>query len=76
MKVSELIKQLADLSPDDDICALYWERPVYDSEDEIALPKRAWAEICDQFDSWDNRDKDLSHWIADAVIEKVETFVN
>ena len=77
MKVSELIRQLNQLNPNDDICALYWEKPSYDydDDDENVLTTEAWAEICHEFDEWDDAGVELSEWIADAVIEKTEVRV-
>lgn len=74
MKVSELINQLIKIQPDEDICVLYWEKPSYDydSDDENVLTKEAWAEICTEFDNWEDAGVELSEWIADAVIEKSE----
>lgn len=74
MKVSELLKQLGELNPNDDICALYWEKPSYDydDDDENVLTAEAWAEICTEFDDWEDAGTELSEWIADAVIEKSE----
>ena len=34
MKVTELLKQLGELNPNDDICVLYWEKPSYDYDDD------------------------------------------
>ena len=72
MKVSALLKQLNDLNPNDEICVLYWIKEAYDysdvEEEEITL--EALAEICKEFDEWDDAGHDVSQWIADAVIEK------
>lgn len=75
MKVKDLLKQLSDANPEDDICALWWEKPNYDydPDDETELTTNAWAEICKEFDEWDNAGVEISEWIADAVIEKAET---
>ena len=72
MKVSALLKQLNDLNPDDDICALYWIKESYDYSDveEEEITQEAWAQICKEFDEWDDAGRDVSEWIADAVIEK------
>jgi len=74
MKVAELLKQLNELNPNDDICVLYWEKPSfdYDDDDENVLTAEAWAEICTQFDKWEDAGNELSEWIADAVIEMTE----
>jgi hypothetical protein len=74
VKVSELLKQLGELNPNDDICVLYWEKPSYDydDDDENVLTAEAWAEICAEFDDWEDAGTELSEWIADAVIEKSE----
>ena len=56
MKVSALLKQLNDLNPNDEICALYWIKESYDysdvEEEEVTL--EAWAQICKEFDEWDD----------------------
>jgi hypothetical protein len=72
MKVSALLKQLNDLNPDDEICALYWTKEAYDYRDieEEEITREAWVEICKEFDECDNAGLDVSEWIADAVIEK------
>jgi len=74
VKVSELMKQLGELKPDDDIIALWWEKPSfdYDPEDEVQLTDSAWQEICREFNEWEDAGNDISEWIADAVIEKSE----
>lgn len=74
MKVFELTQQIKLLNPNDDICALWWEKPSYDydSDDENVLTKEAWTEICTEFDKWEDAGTELSEWIADAVIEKSE----
>lgn len=78
MKVADLVRQIKLLNPDDDICVLYWEKPSYDydSDDENVLTKEAWAEICKEFDDWEDAGTELSEWIADAVIEKSEERVS
>lgn len=74
MKVKDLLKIMSELNPEDDICALWWEKPnyEYDPDDELVLTDEAWVEICKEFDAWDNAGLDVSEWIADAVIEKAE----
>ena len=44
----------------------------YPTDDEHTLTDGAWAEICKEFDEWDDAGNDVSEWIADAVIEKAE----
>jgi hypothetical protein len=74
MKVSSLLKILEGKSPDENICALIWlkENMEYPTYDENILTDEAWAEICKEFDEWDNAGSDVSEWIADAVVEKSE----
>ena len=74
MKVSEVIKLLSAHKPDDEIIAVWFEKPNFDfPEDyELTLTDKAWSEICTEFDSWDNADRDIANWIADAVLEHSE----
>lgn len=75
MKVSQLIKQMNELNPDDEIIVLWWQKFDYDYEqgDELVLTNEAWNKISTEFDAWDDAGNDISEWIADAVIEHAET---
>jgi hypothetical protein len=74
MKVKDLLKSMNELDPEDDVCALFWIKPHYEflGEDELKLTDEGWAEVCKEFDEWDNAGQDVTEWIADAVIEKAE----
>lgn len=72
MKVKALIEQLSKLDPEDDICALYWTKDLFDyeMEDEYILTKEVWAKIVNQFDG--EEFSTVGEWIADGVIEYAE----
>ena len=65
---------LSRYSPDDELCILYWDKEQFDYRDDEheVLTTEKWAEICKEFDEWEDAGHSVSEWIADAVIEKVE----
>jgi hypothetical protein len=74
MKVKTLLEMLSRHSPEEELCVLYWDKEQFDYRDDEheVLTTEAWAEICKEFDEWDGAGHQVSEWIADAVIEKVE----
>ena len=71
MKVQKIIKWLQDLDPDSDIACLWWTKPSFfeDDWDGEEVSNQMWADICQEFDDWDNAGADINDWIADAIIE-------
>ena len=74
MIVKQIIEMLSHHHPDDELCVLYWDKEQFDYRDDEheILTTQAWAEICKEFDEWEDAGHSVSEWIADAVIEKVE----
>jgi hypothetical protein len=70
MKVEKLIEILQKSHKGtDDICVLWWSKPeVVDLDDKI-LTDEDWAEVCLEFDEWQDADFALNEWIADAVLQ-------
>ena len=68
MKVENLIKILQEEhKPTDDICVLWWNKP--EDFDDKTLSDESWADICLEFDEWQDADTSISEWIADAVLQ-------
>ena len=74
MKVKTLLEMLSRHSPEEELCVLYWDKEQFDYRDDEheILTTEAWAEICKEFDEWEDAGHASGEWIADAVIEKVE----
>jgi hypothetical protein len=74
MKVKTLLEMLSRYSPEDELCVLYWDKEQFDYRDDEheVLTTEKWAEISKEFDEWEDAGHQVSEWIADAVIEKVE----
>lgn len=74
MIIKQIIEMLSRYSPDDELCILYWDKEQFDYRDDEheVLTTEKWAEICKEFDEWEDAGHSVSEWIADAVIEKVE----
>ena len=74
MKVKTLLEMLGRHSPEEELCVLYWDKEQFDYRDDEheVLTTEAWAEICKEFDEWEDAGHASGEWIADAVIEKVE----
>ena len=70
MRVSQLLKMLEAYGPDDNLCVLYWDKPLFDNLDDLVLTGANWDEVCAEFDNWEDAGTDVSQWINDAVIEK------
>jgi hypothetical protein len=71
MKVSKVIEALQQLSQDDEILVLWWEKNAFDfPEDyEIKLTDDGWLKVVKDFDEWGNAGSDIDDWIAEATIE-------
>jgi hypothetical protein len=72
--IKQIIEMLSRYHPDDELCILYWDKEQFDYRDDEheVLTTEKWAEICKEFDGWEDAGHSVSEWIADAVIEKVE----
>jgi hypothetical protein len=73
MKAKDIAKYFSELEPDSDICALWFERPGYATEDGEKEPtKETWAVVCEQFDNSRSVDyviEYVSEWVAEKVAE-------
>lgn len=64
MKVKEVIKALEELSPDEEICVLWWERQNFvDTSEEV------WNKVCDIFDKSDSVGDDVSMTIVQTLTD-------
>lgn len=52
MKVKDLIKHLSEMDPEDDICALVYDKRQFDfsDDDDMVLTKEGWEKLCNDFD--------------------------
>lgn len=64
MKVKEVIKALEELSPDEEICVLWWER-----ENFSDLPVETWNKLCEIFDKSDSVGDDVSLTIVQTLTD-------
>jgi hypothetical protein len=71
MKVEKLIEILQKSHKGtDDICVLWWSKPWADETiDDFILTDENWAEVCAEFDAWQDADFAISEWVADAVLQ-------
>lgn len=71
MRVADLIAMLSRYSPDTQVCALYWDKELfdYDKEDETHLTDEAWGRICREFDETEELGASVTEWIRDAALE-------
>lgn len=49
MKVADLIKQLSELNPDEEIFALVYNKEMFPDPDGLALSTDAWNKVVDTF---------------------------
>lgn len=52
MKVKELLEQLMKLDPEDNVCALLYDKSKFDfpADDELMLTDAGWEQLCKDFD--------------------------
>lgn len=52
MKVAELIEALSKLSPDENVCALVYDKSQFDfpDDDDLSLTDEGWEKLCKDFD--------------------------
>ena len=71
MKVSELIKQLGDLNPDEEVFALVYHKGMFPDPDGLELSTEAWNTVADLFyNKYD--DSDLWSAISEECINASE----
>jgi len=69
MKVEKLIESLQKhCKGTDDICVLWWTKPE-DFSDDKTLTDENWAEVCAEFDEWNDASFALNEWIVDAILQ-------
>ena len=73
MKAKDIAKYFSQLEPDSDICALWFDKPDYATEEGEKEPSQeTWATVCEQF--YNSRSLDygieyVSEWVAEKVAE-------
>jgi len=73
MKVKDLSSFLEKLDPEENICALIYDKSIFvdiHEEDGMILPDAAWEQICNQFD--DSPFNDIWESINMAVVDSLE----
>lgn len=72
MKVRHLMEHLSKMNPDDDICALVYDKTQFDfpDDDDLTLTKEGWEKLCDDFDEqpW----SDIWQSLSDGAIHYAE----
>jgi hypothetical protein len=75
MKVSDLRKLLDDLNGDDDICALVYDKSMFDYEedDEVELTKEGWYNVVADFDETPFNDvyESIMMAVVDHAVDRV-----
>jgi hypothetical protein len=51
MKVSQAIKLLSEINPDDDICISWWEKDLFNEEDGTPVSEEGWLNAVADFDN-------------------------
>ena len=51
MKVSQAIKLLSEIDPDEEICISWWERDLFTDRDGIPVSDDAWLRAVEVFDA-------------------------
>ncbi len=51
MKVSQAIKLLSEIDPDEEICISWWERDLFTDRDGVPVPDDAWLRAVEVFDA-------------------------
>ena len=72
MKVKHLLEALNKMNPDDDICALIYDKSMFDfpDDDEIILTKDGWEKLCNDFD--ETPFSDIFQSLADGALDYAE----
>lgn len=50
MKVSQLIKQLEQYEPDDDLIVAYWDRETIEDYDYLKISKEDWSYVVEKYE--------------------------
>lgn len=72
MQVKTLIEALQKMDPESHICALIYDKKMfdYDEDDDVMLTDAAWEKLCGEFD--EQPFSDIWESIADGVSEYAE----
>jgi hypothetical protein len=65
MKVSELIKQLSELNPDEEVFALVYHRAMFPDLDGELSPEGAWNIVCEQHNKHYNDEEIYSSIVSE-----------
>lgn len=74
MKVKDLIEQISQWDPEEEVCVLTYRKELfeYDQEDDVELTRDGWAKVVSAFEEngfWDIHEEILM-WVQDHVTEK------
>lgn len=74
MKVRELITQLSEMEQESEICALVYDKEMFDysDDDEVVLTDESWNRIVKEFENDLGIVNNVYDWIAEAVSEYAE----
>lgn len=69
MQVKDLIEVLQKMDPESHICALVYDKTIFDYDDsyDVKLTEEAWVQLCNEFDEMPFND--IWESIAQAVCE-------
>lgn len=72
MKVRTLIEALQKMDPEDHICALVYDKMMFDfdGDDEMVLTNDGWEKVCNEFDELPF--SDIWESIHDAVLDHAD----
>lgn len=72
MKVKDLLNYLSKMDPEDNICALVYDKTQFDfpDDDDLTLTNEGWEKLCNDFD--ENGFDDIWQWLSDGAIDYAE----
>jgi len=72
MQVKHLLEALSKMDPEDHICALVYDKSLFDfaEDDDIVLTKEAWEKLCNDFD--EQPFDDIFQSIMDGALDYAE----
>lgn len=72
MQVKHLLEALSQMDPDDHICALVYDKSLFDfaEDDGIVLTKDGWNKLCSEFD--EQQFDDIFQSIMDGALDYAE----
>lgn len=75
MQIKTLIEALQKMDPEEEVCALVYDKSMfdYDVDDEVELTTEAWNKICQDFDEVPFNDiwESISLAVSDEATERV-----